>query len=52
MSCSHKDDEIMKRATQDTPQFHGAKDYKTLGPTATDEEINAICDKCDKFKHH
>jgi len=46
--CPHINDEIMKLATQDTPET------KTGSPTRlklppTNEEINKICSACDSF---
>jgi len=46
--CPHINDEIMKRATQDLPKYHGGKPTNMLHPP-TDEEINEICGKCDEF---
>lgn len=46
-ACPHKDDEIMEKATQDIPEYHGGK-YAVLS-IAEVEEIDAICSKCDKF---
>ena len=38
----------MKRATQDIPQYNGGN-YPTLQSFPKDEEIDAICSKCDKY---
>ena len=46
-ACPHKNDEIMKKATQDIPQYSGGK-YQTMS-FPRNEEIDAICSKCDKF---
>ncbi len=45
--CPHRSDEIMKKATQDMPQYYGGDPVTMVFPT--DEEINEICDKCDMF---
>ena len=45
--CPHINDDIMKQATQETPEYHGGKHPEMQFPT--DEEIDEICDKCDMF---
>ena len=45
--CPHKDDEIMKQATQDFPEYLGGEPTTTSFPT--NKEIDEICDKCDMF---
>ncbi len=47
-ACSHKNDEIMKRATQEIPEYHGGE-IETMLSQPLDEEINAICKECDEF---
>jgi len=44
-SCVHKDDEVMKKATQDVPQ--SASPIYLLLPSS--EEIDAICSGCGSF---
>ena len=46
-SCPHKNEDIMKKATQDIPEYYGGN-YQILS-YPTPEEINNICNKCDKF---
>jgi len=46
-ACPHKDEEIMKRATQDIPEYSGGNYQTLLFPQ--DEEIDAICSKCEKY---
>lgn len=46
-SCPYKDDEIMKKATQNLPEYYGGN-YPLLS-FPKPEEIDAICSKCDKF---
>jgi hypothetical protein len=46
-SCAHKNHEVMKKATQDIPQYYGGN-YAILS-FPQDEEIDAICANCDKF---
>lgn len=46
-TCPQKDNEIMKKATQDIPQYYGGKIPTLSFPDA--EEIDAICSKCDSF---
>ena len=45
--CPHKNKKIMKRAIQYVPEYYGGN-YPTLS-FHQDEEIDAICSKCDKF---
>ncbi len=45
--CPHINDNVMKQATQDTPEYHGGKPITLSFPT--NEEIDEICDKCDMF---
>lgn len=46
-ACEHRDDEIMKRATQTIPEYHGGSIPVLSFPTS--EEIDAICSACSKF---
>jgi hypothetical protein len=46
-ACPHKNEELMKRATQDIPQYYGGN-YPTLS-FPQDEEIDAKCSKCNKY---
>jgi len=46
--CPHANDEIMQRATQETPQYYGGEPEQML-PFPTDDEINKICSQCDAF---
>jgi hypothetical protein len=46
-SCPHKDDDIMKMATQDFQKYHG--EQMPILSLPFHEEINAICSSCDKF---
>lgn len=46
-TCTHKDNEIMKKATQDIPKYHGGNYQIVSFPSQ--EEIDAICLACDKF---
>lgn len=48
-ACPHKNEEIMKRSTLDIPQHYGGN-YQTFPRDEDqDEQIDAICSKCDKF---
>ena len=46
-SCPHKDDDIMKRATQDVQEYHGGQMPILSLPFRKD--IDAICSSCDNF---
>ncbi len=46
--CPNKDNEIMKKATQDIPQYYGGSP-QLLSDLPDDNEIDAICSACDKF---
>lgn len=46
-ACEYRDNEIMKKATQDIPEYHGGKMPILSFPLH--EEIDAICSICDKF---
>lgn len=45
-SCPHKDDDIMKKATQNTSEFYGKLQYPDY-PLV--EEIDSICSVCNQF---
>ena len=46
-ACKHKEDEIMKKATQTITEYHGGSIQYVSFPSS--EEIDAICSACDKF---
>ncbi len=46
-ACEHIDDEIMKRAIQTIPEYHGGSVPILSFPLS--EEIDAICSACSKF---
>lgn len=46
-ACEHKDNEIMKRATQTIPKYYGEK--SPIDPFPSSEEIDALCSTCNKF---
>ena len=49
-SCPHANEEIMKRATQEIDEYYGkGSSYPLLPPFPSSEEIDAICQGCDKF---
>ncbi len=45
--CPYINDEIMKQATQDLPEYYGGKPMIISFPT--NEEIDRICMKCNMF---
>ena len=46
--CEHIDDDIMKLLALDIPKYHKGK--TAMMPTfPEDEEINEICEDCNKF---
>jgi hypothetical protein len=45
--CPHENDEIMKQATQNLPEYYGGKPIILSFPDA--ENINKICDNCAMF---
>jgi hypothetical protein len=45
--CPHRNDEIMKQATQTTPEYHGGKTPILLFPPH--EVVDKICDNCEIF---
>lgn len=45
--CKHRDDEIMKKATQKTPEYHAGTIQIVSFPSY--DEIDTICSACDKF---
>ena len=46
--CPHIEDDIMKRANQETPRYYGGEIQQML-PFPTDAEINKICGDCHIF---
>lgn len=47
-SCPYKDNEMMKKVMQDIPQYYGGGKYTEVS-FPEDEEVDAICAKCEKF---
>ena len=45
--CPHRDDEIMKQATQTIPEYHGGKIPVMSFPPK--EAVDKICADCDMF---
>jgi hypothetical protein len=47
LRCPHRNDEIMKQATQTIPEYNGGKiPILSFSPS---EEVNKICENCDMF---
>jgi hypothetical protein len=46
-TCTHKDDEIMREATQTIPEYRGGNFQILKFPS--DEKIDVICSTCKKF---
>ncbi len=46
--CPHIEDDIMRRANQETPSYYGGNPQQML-PFPTDEEIDKICGSCPAF---
>jgi hypothetical protein len=46
-SCTHIDDDVMRRANQDLQRFYGKLHMADEPPT--NEEINKICDSCTEY---
>ena len=45
--CPHRNDEIMKKATQTLPEYHGGKPQILSFPPH--EEIDKLCFDCEVF---
>ena len=45
--CLHKNDEIMKQATQTIPEYHGGK--MSIMSLPSREKIDKICENCEMF---
>jgi hypothetical protein len=45
--CPHIQDDVMIRATQETPRFYGK--VQQLLPPPSREEIDGICNRCSEF---
>ena len=46
--CIKLDDDIMQRANQLVPEYHGGKIQEML-PLPSEKEINDLCTDCEKF---